>query len=70
MATPHICPVCNGYGTTNKPSHIAGDQQLWSSGNATIYKCHACKGKGIVWENNEKEYVYPEYVYISLGEWR
>lgn len=40
------CPVCGGQKFVSKPPHVAGDQQTWSSDQAT-HKCPVCNGKGI-----------------------
>jgi DnaJ-class molecular chaperone len=38
---PHKCPVCDGNGKKPNP-HATGENDL--------LPCHACDGKGIVWE--------------------
>ena len=48
MAIPYPCPICGGAGRIDGPGDVYfdGDQ---SSG----VSCHACNGKGIVWESPE-----------------
>lgn len=57
MAKPHKCPVCEGEGTLtvhNPSRQISGCTIL----HLTPTKCRACKGTGIVWENEEQEAQY------------
>ncbi len=50
---PHKCPVCDGQGIVSKPPDIAGDVRTWTSTDTT-HTCHACKGTGIVWSEDEE----------------
>ena len=51
---PFTCPVCRGTGVVSRPPWVAGDVSTWLEANAgTLYTCRACKGRGIVWKDNE-----------------
>ena len=50
MSQPHKCPVCEGQGTVSRPPHVAGDVHEWTDTSAGPWTCHACDGKGVVWE--------------------
>lgn len=46
---PHKCPACDGMGTRNRPSWVAGDQVSWTSTSTGPYPCEPCGGAGILW---------------------
>ncbi len=53
MRVIHSCPTCNGHGTVQKPSWIAGDQLTWESSGTAVYPCKSCNGTGLIWEEIE-----------------
>ena len=52
---PYKCPVCDGQGTVNKPSWVAGDQHEYTAAGCGPYPCRACGGTGIIWAANDVE---------------
>ena len=42
------CPICDGAGLLNRPPWVAGDQQEWSTTDASPYTCHGCQGSGLL----------------------
>lgn len=46
MSLPYPCPICSGEGTITLPSEICQSMAY----EPPPKTCHACDGKGIVWE--------------------
>lgn len=46
----HLCPNCHGQKTVSKPPWIAGDQNVWVTGDTSLYECPTCNGKGYIKE--------------------
>ncbi len=50
MRAPHKCPCCEGFGTRTIPSYMNQDGVTFSYVPERIIECRACRGTGIVWE--------------------
>lgn len=72
MSTPRPCPTCRGKGIVNarkRPDDTEAQGEF-------LGRCHACNGKGIVWELTDYLPVPPNrtfnvktrYVYRGKGE--
>ena len=51
--TPYKCPVCDGHGIVPGGFYLSTNQ--YSVSNCTSEICRACKGKGIIWGDDEGE---------------
>lgn len=50
MKIPHKCPVCDGSGAVSRLPSQTGNQETWTDGETGGYRCNACSGTGIIWE--------------------
>ena len=50
MATPHMCPICNGTGHVTNGFYQSNGLE-WVSSGTGFDQCRSCGGAGIVWDN-------------------